>query len=108
MIVEWDTGFKAHYRFGSTRKFSNKYDIQLCNEPRILGNELIATGCLVTRGYTILLFLRTLTSLAFVLAKLITIFQMLHLFHNPNSNIFENFREIVSMKYDQRKNCDRM
>lgn len=50
VIVEWDTGFKAHYRFGSTRKFSNKYDIQLCNEPRILGNELIATGCLVTRG----------------------------------------------------------
>lgn len=50
VIVEWDTGFKFHYRFGSTQKFSNKYDIQLCNEPRILGKELIATGCLVTRG----------------------------------------------------------
>lgn len=50
VIVEWDTGFKSHYRYGSTRRFSNIYDIQLCNEPRILGNELIATGCLVTRG----------------------------------------------------------
>lgn len=50
VIVEWDTGFKSHYRFGSTRRFSYKYDIELCNDPRILGNELIATGCLVTRG----------------------------------------------------------
>lgn len=56
VIVEWDTGFKSHYRFGSTRRFSNKYDIELCNDPRILGNELIATGCLVTRGQTFLLF----------------------------------------------------
>lgn len=50
LLVEWDTGFKSDYRFGTKSKFNNKYDVQLCSEPRILVNELIATGCLVTRG----------------------------------------------------------
>lgn len=48
--MEWDTGFKSDYRFGTNSKLNDKYDVQLCNEPRILVNELIATGCLVTRG----------------------------------------------------------
>uniref|UniRef100_A0A8W8I5N5 E3 ubiquitin-protein ligase HERC2 n=1 Tax=Magallana gigas TaxID=29159 RepID=A0A8W8I5N5_MAGGI len=28
----------------------DKFDVQVCNEPRILNDELIATGCNVTRG----------------------------------------------------------
>lgn len=54
LFVEWDTGFKSDYRFGTKSKLNDKYDVQLCNEPRILVNELIATGCLVTRGKTCL------------------------------------------------------
>ncbi|XP_034323570.2 uncharacterized protein [Magallana gigas] len=50
LLVEWDNGIKSDYRFGTKSKCNNKYDVQLCSEPRILVNELIATGCLVTRG----------------------------------------------------------
>lgn len=48
--VEWDTGSVYKYRYGSTDLKPNKFDVQVCNEPRILNDELIATGCNVTRG----------------------------------------------------------
>lgn len=48
--VEWDTGSVSNYRYGSSQSELNKYDVKVCIEPRILGNEIIATGCLVTRG----------------------------------------------------------
>ena len=47
LFVEWDHGQSNAYRYGPV---CNKYDIKFCNEPRILCNESIATGCLVTRG----------------------------------------------------------
>ncbi|XP_078314706.1 uncharacterized protein LOC111131205 isoform X1 [Crassostrea virginica] len=47
LFVEWDTGNYNAYRYGPVL---NKYDVKCCNEPRILCNESIATGCLVTRG----------------------------------------------------------
>uniref|UniRef100_A0A8W8I5Z5 MIB/HERC2 domain-containing protein n=1 Tax=Magallana gigas TaxID=29159 RepID=A0A8W8I5Z5_MAGGI len=49
LIVEWDTGLRWPYRFGTTGTPSDKYDVELCCDPRVLVNELIATGCLVTR-----------------------------------------------------------
>lgn len=48
--VEWDTGSVYKYRYGSTDLKPDKFDVQVCNEPRILNDELIATGCNVTRG----------------------------------------------------------
>lgn len=48
--VEWDTGVIFSYRYGSSRSDWNKYDVRVCSEPRILENQMIATGCLVTRG----------------------------------------------------------
>ncbi|XP_061164730.1 uncharacterized protein LOC133173723 [Saccostrea echinata] len=48
--VEWDTGFKYGYRYGTNSTEIDKYDVTICEEPRILENEMIATGCLVTRG----------------------------------------------------------
>lgn len=52
LIVEWDTGLRWSYRFGTTGTPSDKYDVELCCEPRVLVKEKIATGCLVTRGKT--------------------------------------------------------
>ncbi|XP_062586129.1 uncharacterized protein LOC134247761 [Saccostrea cucullata] len=48
--VKWDTGETYGYRYGSTLEERDKYDVQVCNEPRILENETMATGCLVKRG----------------------------------------------------------
>nr|XP_034323560.1 uncharacterized protein LOC105339595 isoform X2 [Crassostrea gigas] len=48
--VEWDTGSIHKYRYGSADLKTDKFDVQVCNEPRILNDELIATGCNVTRG----------------------------------------------------------
>ncbi|XP_056021589.1 uncharacterized protein LOC125652124 isoform X9 [Ostrea edulis] len=48
--VEWDTGLKNRYRYGSTLPEKDKYDITVCDEPRILQDEFIAVGCLVKRG----------------------------------------------------------
>eukprot|EP00105_Crassostrea_gigas_P014652 XP_011431391.1 PREDICTED: uncharacterized protein LOC105331057 isoform X3 [Crassostrea gigas] len=48
--VEWDTSAISSYRYGYSRAELNKYDVRVCHEPRILENEMIATGCLVTRG----------------------------------------------------------
>lgn len=48
--VEWDAGSIYKYRYGSTDLKPDKFDVQVCNEPRILRDELIATGCNVTRG----------------------------------------------------------
>ncbi|XP_062577376.1 uncharacterized protein LOC134239231, partial [Saccostrea cucullata] len=47
--VNWDTGLVYGYRYGSTKDERDKYDVQVCNEPRILENEPIATGCPVKR-----------------------------------------------------------
>lgn len=50
--VKWDSD--AHvirwYRYGSTLSETDKYEVKVCDEPRILQNESIATGCLVVRG----------------------------------------------------------
>lgn len=48
--VEWDTGSIHKYRYGSAGLTTDKFDVQVCIEPRILNAELIATGCNVTRG----------------------------------------------------------
>lgn len=50
--VEWDMDSSTihQYRYGSNRTEKDKYDVKVCDEPRLLENQLIATGCLVTRG----------------------------------------------------------
>lgn len=50
--IEWDRnpGNSFHYRYGSNSKAKDIYDIMVCDEPRILDNQLISLGCLVTRG----------------------------------------------------------
>ncbi|XP_052698866.1 uncharacterized protein LOC128176508 isoform X2 [Crassostrea angulata] len=50
LTVEWDTGSRNIYRYGTTCLESDVYDVQVCNEPRILRNEPISTGCQVHRG----------------------------------------------------------
>ncbi|XP_062596391.1 uncharacterized protein LOC134257806 isoform X2 [Saccostrea cucullata] len=47
--VELDSGVTLSYQYGFDGLIE-KYDITPCKEPRILENELIAVGCLVTRG----------------------------------------------------------
>lgn len=37
------------YRYG-WNGFETAYDVEPCDEPRILQNQKIATGCLVRRG----------------------------------------------------------
>ncbi|XP_062620442.1 uncharacterized protein LOC134282018 isoform X2 [Saccostrea cucullata] len=49
VIVEWDNGVRLSYQYGFDG-MDEKYDIATSEEPRILENELIAVGCLVTRG----------------------------------------------------------
>lgn len=50
--VEWDMNSTTvyHYRYGSNHNENDKYDVKVCNEPRLLENQLIETRCLVTRG----------------------------------------------------------
>ncbi|XP_056021571.1 uncharacterized protein LOC125652126 isoform X2 [Ostrea edulis] len=50
LMVEWDTGSVFDYRYGSSIFEKDKYDVIVCDEPRMLENELIAVGCLVKRG----------------------------------------------------------
>lgn len=50
LTVEWDDGSRNCYRYGTTDTEKEKYDVQVCNEPRILGNESISSGCQVKRG----------------------------------------------------------
>ncbi|XP_062586133.1 uncharacterized protein LOC134247763 isoform X2 [Saccostrea cucullata] len=47
LYVEWDTGSRYPYRYGP---IIDKYDVTLCNEPRILNKEPIAVGSLVKKG----------------------------------------------------------
>ncbi|XP_061192849.1 uncharacterized protein LOC133201061 [Saccostrea echinata] len=47
LMVEWDTGEKNYYCHDIARNIN---EVSVCNEPRILDTELIAPGCLVTRG----------------------------------------------------------
>jgi hypothetical protein len=44
--VEWDAGSRCRYRYG----VDASYDIVVCDSPRVLLDEMIAVGCLVTRG----------------------------------------------------------
>nr|XP_022330133.1 uncharacterized protein LOC111128668 isoform X2 [Crassostrea virginica] len=50
LVVKWDNGFTTNYRYGSSHGNMNKYDVEVCEEPRALNNELIAEGCVVKRG----------------------------------------------------------
>lgn len=50
LTVEWDDGSRNGYRYGTTDSEKEKYDVQVCNEPRILRNESISSGCQVKRG----------------------------------------------------------
>ncbi|XP_062567099.1 uncharacterized protein LOC134229370 [Saccostrea cucullata] len=47
LYVEWDTGSRHPYRYGP---IIDKYDVTVCNEPRILNKESIAVGSLVKKG----------------------------------------------------------
>lgn len=44
--VMWDSGAGFQYRYGADGMF----DIVVCDSPRVLVDQLIAVGCLVTRG----------------------------------------------------------
>lgn len=44
--VMWDSGSGFQYRYGADEMF----DIVVCDSPRVLVDQLIAVGCLVTRG----------------------------------------------------------
>ncbi|XP_052698297.1 uncharacterized protein LOC128176193 [Crassostrea angulata] len=49
--IAWDKNKAIYpYRYGSNPYENDKYDVMICDEPRILEGELIAPGCLVTRG----------------------------------------------------------
>lgn len=49
--IAWDKNKAIYpYRYGSNPDENDKYDVMICDEPRILKGELIAPGCLVTRG----------------------------------------------------------
>lgn len=50
LAVEWDSGTECCYRYGTSSDFKDKYDVEMCSDPRKLDNELIAVGCLVKRG----------------------------------------------------------
>ncbi|XP_061194911.1 uncharacterized protein LOC133203060 [Saccostrea echinata] len=50
LIVQWDGGSIDKYRYGLSNEHEYKYDVIVCDVPRILENELIAIGCLVYRG----------------------------------------------------------
>ncbi|XP_062614381.1 uncharacterized protein LOC134276121 [Saccostrea cucullata] len=50
LIVHWDGDSVDKCRYGSSIEQEYKYDVIVCDVPRILENELIATGCLVYRG----------------------------------------------------------
>lgn len=50
LTVEWDTGLRNAYRYGTTHFEEEKYDVQVCNEPRILKNQRISAGCQAKRG----------------------------------------------------------
>ncbi|XP_061194929.1 uncharacterized protein LOC133203079 [Saccostrea echinata] len=47
LIIEWDTGVKNYYHYDI---HMSMYEVSVCSEPRILDTEIIAPGCLVTRG----------------------------------------------------------
>ncbi|XP_022334331.1 uncharacterized protein LOC111131204 isoform X2 [Crassostrea virginica] len=53
LVVEWDTCSRNTYRFGPMDSSIELFEVQVCNEPRILENELIATGCIVKRDWTV-------------------------------------------------------
>ena len=50
LAVQWDSGSIYNYRYGSTSDFRDKYDLEVCEEPRTLIDEPIAVGSLVKRG----------------------------------------------------------
>lgn len=50
LAVEWDSGTECCYRYGTSSDFKDRYDVEMCSDPRKLDNELIAVGCLVKRG----------------------------------------------------------
>ncbi|XP_061168843.1 uncharacterized protein LOC133178099 [Saccostrea echinata] len=50
LIVKWDGGSMDKYRYGLFNEQKYEYDVIVCDVPRMLENELIATGCLVYRG----------------------------------------------------------
>lgn len=58
--IAWDKNKAIYpYRYGSNPYENDKYDVMICDEPRILEGELIDPGCLVTRGtyiHTIILW----------------------------------------------------
>ena len=55
---DWDSGSEYNYRYGSTSDFKDKYDLEMCEEPRTLINEPIAVGSLVKRGIYIIILVR--------------------------------------------------
>lgn len=50
LVVQWDSGSVHSYRYGSASDFKDKYDLEMCEDPRTLTNEPIAVGSLVKRG----------------------------------------------------------
>ncbi|XP_022334282.2 uncharacterized protein LOC111131169 isoform X1 [Crassostrea virginica] len=50
LAVKWDSGSRFNYRYGSSPDFEEKYDLEVCDEPRTLKEEIIAVGSLVKRG----------------------------------------------------------
>ncbi|XP_062613161.1 uncharacterized protein LOC134274933 [Saccostrea cucullata] len=46
LSVEWDTGGNCRHRYGA----DGCYEVVVCDDPRVLNDELISVGCLVSRG----------------------------------------------------------
>lgn len=57
LVVEWDACSRNTYRFGPIDSGIEVFEVQVCNVPRILENELIATGCIVKRGVCIYIYI---------------------------------------------------
>lgn len=104
--IEWDTNKKIYpYRYGLNHNGHDKYDVKVCDEPRILKDELIAPGCLVTRGTYKIVYIWYIdccsnidvcTSSSF---KMVLKIHVKYIFNiNPCSNIYTSrYRVIIKL-----------
>ena len=54
IVVDWDGGSRFSYPYGS----NGEYSIVVCDSPRLLDDQLIAVGCLVSRGMCVYFYVR--------------------------------------------------
>lgn len=106
MRIAWDKNKAIYpYRYGSNPYENDKYDVMICDEPRILEGELIAPGCLVTRGTYKIVYIwyidccsniNVCTSSSFKMVLKIHVKSIFNI--NPCSNIYTSrYRVIIKL-----------